>query len=187
MKKAPRLLEKYQKEIVPALKKEWKLNNVLAVPKIKKIVLAVGITDEQHRDQAIKNVADQLAVITGQKPIVTRAKKSIADFKLRAGDPVGLKVTLRKQRMYEFWDKLISIVLPRVKDFQGVKFNSFDGQGNYSLGLVEQIVFPEVDYDKIDKVRGLEITIVTSSYKDKEAKKLLELFGFPFEKEEETK
>jgi len=177
-----RLLEKYQKEIIPALKKELKVTNSLSVPRIHKITVAAGITDEQHRDQALKNMSDQLAQITGQKPVITLAKQSIAGFKLRAGDPVGLKVTLRRQKMYQFLDKLISIVLPRVKDFQGTPTKSFDGQGNYTLGLTEQIVFPEVEYDKIDKVRGLQISITTSTTDDKKAKKLLELFGFPFAK-----
>lgn len=181
--KSPRLLTKYQKKIIPALQKEWHLSNALAIPRIEKIVISAGITDEQHRDQALKNMSEQMALFTGQKPIITKAKKSIAAFNLRAGDPVGIKVTLRRYRLYEFFDKLISIVLPRVKDFQGTRKDAFDGQGNYNFGLTEQIVFPEVDYDKIDKVRGLEITIVTTAAKDEQARKLLELFGFPFEKD----
>lgn len=181
--KQSRLQAKYQKQIIPALKKKLKFDHDLAVPKIEKIIVSAGITDEQHRDQAIKNFAQQMALFTGQSPVITRAKKSIAGFKLRQGDPVGLMVTLRRRRMYQFLDKLISLVLPKVKDFQGVPRSSFDQAGNYNLGLSEQIIFPEVDYDKIDQVRGLQITIVTSATNKKHALKLLELFGMPFEKE----
>lgn len=184
---ANRLVAKYQKEILPTLKKELGAKNDLAVPKIEKIIVAAGVTDDQHRHEAIKNMKEQIALFTGQNPIITRAKKSIADFKLREGDAVGLKVTLRRRRMYEFFDKLVSIVLPKVKDFQGVSLRGFDNQGNYNLGLTEQIIFPEVEYDKIDKVRGLQISIITSTKDDKQAKRLLELFGFPFEKTTENK
>jgi len=181
--KTPRLQIKYQKTILPDLKKELKLTNDFTVPKLQKIIVSVGITDEQHRDEALKNFSDQLAMFTGQHPIITKAKVSIAGFKLRQGDSVGIKVTLRRRRMYQFLDRLISLVLPKVKDFQGVSRTGFDGQGNYNLGLNEQIIFPEVDYDKIDKVRGLQITIVTSTKKNKHALSLLEHFGMPFEKE----
>ncbi len=184
--KTPRLQQKYQKEIIPALKKDLKLSNNLAVPKIEKIIISSGITDEQHRDKALQNFSEQMALFAGQKPVVTRAKLSIAGFKLRQGDPVGLKVTLRRHRMYQFLDKLISLVLPRVKDFQGISLKAFDGQGNYNLGLSEQIIFPEVDYDKIDQVRGLQITIVTSAINKKHALKLLQAFNMPFEKEEKN-
>ncbi|MBI2010029.1 MAG: 50S ribosomal protein L5 [Candidatus Chisholmbacteria bacterium] len=180
-----RLVAKYQKEVLPKLKKELGIKNDFAVPKIAKIIIAAGVTDEQHRHEAIKNMKEQMGLFTGQTPIITKAKKSIADFKLREGDAVGLKVTLRRLRMYEFFDKLVSIVLPKVKDFQGVSLKGFDGHGNYNLGLTEQIIFPEVEYDKIDKVRGLQISIVTSTPDDKQAKRLLELFGFPFEKNTE--
>ncbi len=178
----PRLLTKYLTEIVPTLKKEWHVTNSLAIPKLVKIIVNTGITDEQHRDEALENMRQQIQLFTGQNPVITRAKLSIAGFKLRAGDSVGLKVTLRRQRMYEFLDKLISVVLPRVKDFQGVKRTAFDGHGNFNLGIIEQIVFPEVEYDKIDRVRSLEITLVTNAQDDTKALRLLELFGLPFTK-----
>lgn len=179
-----RLKKKYHEEIIPQLKKELKIDNDLACPKISKVVVNIGITEDQHQDQALKNVADQLKNITGQQPKTTRAKKSIAGFKLRAGDPIGLMVTLRGERMYQFLDKLISIVLPRVKDFQGVKNTAFDAAGNFNLGLEEQIIFPEIDYDKIDKVRSLQVTIVTTTTDTDQAKALLKLFNMPFKKED---
>lgn len=175
--------KKYQKEVIPLLKKELDLKNDLAVPSLEKIVINTGISQEQGRQEALKNMAEQLAAITGQNPILTRAKKSIAGFKLRAGDPIGLQVTLRGRRMYDFFEKLVNIALPMVKDFQGTKRNAFDGRGNYSFGLTEQLIFPEVNYDKIDKVRGLQITIVTTAGDDTKARRLLELLGIPFEKE----
>lgn len=178
-----RLLALYHDHIVPTLKQELGLTHALAVPRLVKIVVSCGITDEQHRDQAQANMATQLGLITGQKPIITKAKQSIAGFKLRAGDSVGLKVTLRGRMMYEFFDKLITVVLPRVKDFQGLSRTAFDNRGNYSLGLSEQIVFPEVEYDKIDQVRGLQITLVTTAKTKDSASRLLELFGLPFTKE----
>lgn len=177
-----RLKEKYQKEFIPILKKEFGIKNNHAVPRIKKIIINTGLKEEQGQKEALNNMSEQLALITGQKPLITRAKLSIAGFKLREGDPIGLKVTLRGNRMYDFFDKLVSIALPRVKDFQGTKNKAFDGQGNYSMGITEQLIFPEVNYDKIDKVRGFEITIVTSTTKDKIAYRLLELLGIPFEK-----
>jgi large subunit ribosomal protein L5 len=178
-----RLKKSYNDRVLPELKKELKLKNDMSVPKLEKVVINVGISEEQHQDKALKNMEEQLAMIAGQKAKITTAKKSIAGFKLRAGDPIGVTLTLRGDRMYQFVDKLISIVLPRVKDFQGIKPTAFDSRGNYSLGLEEQIVFPEIDYDKIDKVRGLQINIVTTAHNPKEAKRLLELLGFPFEKE----
>ena len=178
-----RLRKKYQQQVLPQLKKELDLNNDLQVPKISKTVLNIGIAEEQHQDKALENMSQQLAVITGQKPKIASAKKSIAGFKIRAGDPIGLMATLRGERMYQFLDKLINIVLPRVKDFQGVKATAFDQNGNYSLGLEEQIVFPEIDYDKIDKVRSMQINIVTTASNPNDAKKLMELMGFPFEKD----
>lgn len=177
-----RLRKQYQDEILPALKKELKINNDLAVPRLKKIIVNVGVTDQQHRDKAIESVATQLASITGQKPSPRRAKKSIAGFKLRAGDLVGVSVTLRGDRMYQFLDKTISLVLPQVKDFQGLPQKSFDGNGNYNFGLTEQIIFPEIDYDKIDSIRGMQITLVTSTSSNEHAHKLLQLIGIPFEK-----
>jgi large subunit ribosomal protein L5 len=178
-----RLKEKYHKEIVPAIKKEFNLVNEMEVPRVTKVVLNCGITEEQNRKQAQENFAEQLKVITGQKPKLTTAKKSIAGFKLRQGDPVGLMVTLRGKKMYQFMDKLFSIVMPRIKDFQGISKDSFDANGNYNLGMNEQIVFPEIEYGKIDQVRGLQITFVTNT-KDKQiATKLLELMGMPFVKD----
>lgn len=178
-----RLKKTYQDQIIPTLKKELGLKNSLAAPKIIKIILNVGISQDQGQKEALKSMADQIALITGQQPVVTRAKQSIAGFKLRAGDPIGLKVTLRGNRMYDFLDKLISLALPRVRDFQGVKRKAFDGHGNYSIGLTEQLIFSEINYDKIDKVRGLEVSIITNTKDDKIALRLLELLGMPFEKE----
>jgi len=174
--------QKYQKEVIPALKKELGLTNDLAVPRLKTIVVNTGISEEQGHKEALKNMAEQLAAITGQRPVVTKAKKSIASFKIKAGDPIGLKVTLRGKRMYDFYEKLVTIVIPRVRDFQGTKKTAFDGHGNYSLGLSEQLIFPELSYDKIDKVRGLEVNIITTAREDKKALRLLELLGMPFEK-----
>ena len=179
-----RLRQKYQDEILQTLKKKFNLSHDLAVPRLQKLIINVGVTDDQHRDKAIENVVSQISQITGQRPSIRKARKSIAGFKLRAGDPVGVAVTLRGERMYEFLDKTISIVLPRVKDFQGLNANSFDGQGNYNFGLTEQIIFPEINYDKIDAVRGLQITLVTSAETDEHARELLKLLGLPFEKEE---
>lgn len=178
-----RLREKYQQQILPALQKELKLDNPMAVPKLQKIILNVGVTDAQHRKQAIESVTEQVKVMTGQKPAIRVARKSIAGFKLRQGDPVGVAVTLRGERMYEFLDKVISVVLPRVKDFQGLP-TKLDGGGNYNFGLKEQIIFPEIDYDKIDYVRGMQITIVTSTADDNQARLLLDQLGIPFVKEE---
>ncbi len=182
-----RLQEKYQKEIIPVLEKEFGRTNAMSIAKIKKVVLNVGLSEQTSQEKAIDNVAEQLKLITGQKPKVTPAKKSISGFKingraLRQGDPVGVMVTLRGQYMWEFLDKLISIVLPRVKDFQGVA-KSFDNSGNYNLGISEQIVFPEIVYDKIDKVRGLQVTVVIQNNDPKESVRLLELLGMPFKKD----
>ncbi len=179
-----RLQQKYQKEIVPELKKEFKIKNDLAVPKVAKVVLNVGIGEIAHDKQALEKAKNTLAAITGQKPLIRPAKKAIADFKIRKGNSVGLKVTLRRKRMYDFLDKLFSLVLPLVRDFQGAKQNAFDQDANYTLGLKEQVIFPEVDYDKIDKVRGMEISIVISTKDKKKAARLLELMGMPFTKEE---
>jgi large subunit ribosomal protein L5 len=181
-----RLQEKYRKKMVPQLKKEFKLSSILAAPRIQKIVVNMGVTqptEPRARWKVMENIIEQFKVITGQKPNVTLARQSIAGFTLREGDPVGAMVTLRGQRMWEFLDKLISITLPRVKDFQGISRKAFDGQGNYSLGLEEQIVFPEIDYDKIDKIRGLQITIVTNTKDNQQTLRLLELLGMPFKKD----
>ena len=177
-----RLQEKYQKKVVPVLAKEFKLKNDLAVAKVEKVVINVGIGEITHDKAALEKAIDSLAVITGQRPLICQAKKAIADFKVREGNAIGLKVTLRRRKMYQFLDKLFSLVLPLVRDFQGVKKTSFDNQANYTLGLQEQVIFPEIDYDKIDKVRGMEISIVTSTKDKKQALRLLELMGMPFEK-----
>ena len=167
------LLEKYKKEVVPSLMKELKISNPMAVPKLVKIVVNCGLGE---------GMSTQLTIITGQKPKVTRAKRAISTFKLRAGDPIGLKVTIRGHRMYDFLTKLVAIVLPRVRDFRGVPLKSFDGKGNYTIGFSESTIFPELEYKNIDKSRGFEIVCVTSSNDDKGAKRLLELLGMPFEK-----
>lgn len=182
LKMKSRLEEKYQQEIIPLLQKEFALANRLAVPRLIKVVINMGIGEIAHDKTALEKTKESLALITGQKPLVCPAKKAIADFNIRKGTPVGLKVTLRKKRMYQFIDKLFTLVLPRVRDFQGVKRKSFDNEGNYTLGLKEQIIFPEVDYDKIDKVRGLEITFVSNCKDKKKNLRLLELLGMPFER-----
>lgn len=174
------LKEKYQKEIAPKLAKELGLANILAAPRIEKVIINIGLSEALEDKKALEAASSDLAVITGQKPKVTKARQSIAGFKLRAGQPVGLMVTLRGQRMYDFFEKLVAVVLPRLRDFQGVSLKSFDGQGNYTLGIPEQIVFPEIDYAKVNKVRGLEITIVTNAKTSERAKRLLELLGMPF-------
>ena len=180
-----RLKEKYQQTVLPALVKEFKHANSFSAAKVRKVVVNLGVAhpaEPKAREKVIDNVVEQLKVITGQQPQVTTAKKAIAGFKLRQGDPLGVMVTLRGTQMWEFLDKLVSIALPRVKDFKGVSRTAFDGQGNYSLGLDEQIVFPEVNYDQIESVRGLQINIITSTKNDAESLKMLELLGFPFEK-----
>lgn len=179
------LREKYQKEIAPKLAKELGLANVLAAPKMEKIVVNVGLGEASQDKKILEAAKEDVAIITGQRPKITVAHQSIAGFKLRKGQPIGLMATLRGQRMYDFFEKLVKIVLPRLRDFQGVSLKSFDGQGNYSLGVPEQIVFPEIDYSKVDKVRGLEVTIVTNAKTDEKAKRLLELLGMPFEKKEQ--
>ncbi len=176
------LKEKYQQQIAPKLAQELGLENPLAAPKMEKIIINVGLSEAMEDKKVLETVSNDLATITGQKPKVAKARQSIAGFKLRAGQPVGLMVTLRGQRMYDFFEKLVKVVLPRLRDFQGVSLKSFDGRGNYSLGIPEQIVFPEIDYAKIDKVRSLEVTVVTNTQTDEEAKRLLELLGMPFEK-----
>ncbi len=176
------LQEIYRQKICPKLKKEFKLKSYLAVPNIKKVVVNIGIGDIAKDKKSLNKVINYLTALTGQKPTVRVAKKSIAEFKTRVGSPIGLKVTLRKRRAFSFLSKLFNIVLPRVRDFSGLSLAAFDGRGNYNLGLREQIIFPEVDYDKIDKIRGLEITIVTSCEEDKKAKRLLEELGMPFER-----
>ncbi|MEF3275182.1 MAG: 50S ribosomal protein L5 [Chloroflexus sp.] len=175
-----RLREKYQKEVVPALMEEFKFKSIMQVPRLVKIVVNVGVGEAVQNAKAIEAAVNDIAAITGQKPVVTRAKKSVASFKLRAGMPIGVMVTLRGDRMYDFFDRLCSLALPRIRDFRGVSRSSFDGRGNYSLGLREQIVFPDIDYDKIDKIRGLEVAIVTSAPNDEQAYSLLKRLGMPF-------
>jgi large subunit ribosomal protein L5 len=177
-----RLLDQYRTDIVPQLMSEFGYKNVMQVPKIEKIVVNIGLGEAVQNARAIDAAVGDLTTITGQKPVVTRAKRSIAQFKLRAGMPIGAMVTLRGQRMYEFLDRLLALTLPRIRDFRGISPNSFDGRGNYTLGLREQIVFPEIDYDKIDKTRGLEISIVTTAQTDEEGRRLLTLLGTPFAK-----
>lgn len=175
-----RLRDRYREEIVPSLTSEFGYKNPYQVPKLEKIVLNIGLGEAVANGRALDAAVGDLATITGQKPVVTRAKKSIAAFKLRAGMPIGAMVTLRGERMYEFLDRLVATALPRIRDFRGISPNSFDGRGNYTLGLREQIMFPEIDYDQIDKVRGLEISIVTSARTDEEGRQLLALLGMPF-------
>jgi len=177
-----RFKEKYNSEIKQQLIEEFKYKNVMEVPKIEKIVLNMGLGEAKENKNVIKNAVEEIKKITGQAPVVVNSRKSIANFKLREGMPIGAKVDLRDERMYEFLDRLITIALPRVRDFKGVKKNAFDGRGNYSLGLKEQLLFPEITYDDIDTVRGMNITIVTTAESDEEAKKLLTLFGMPFKK-----
>jgi large subunit ribosomal protein L5 len=177
-----RLLERYRNEVIPQLMAEFGYKNVMQVPKLEKIVVNIGLGEAIQNAKAVDAAVNDLMAITGQRPVVTRAKKSIAAFKLRAGMPIGAMVTLRGRRMYEFMDRLQSVAMPRIRDFRGVSPNSFDGRGNYTLGLREQIVFPEIDYDKIDKTRGLEITFVTTAKTDEEGRRLLALLGMPFAK-----
>jgi len=174
--------QRYNQEIRPKLARDWGLKNLLAVPKVLKVVVSVGAKEMAKDKSQVEKTAQELAIISGQRPKICRAKKSIAGFKLARGEPVGLQTTLRGQRMYDFLEKLVKVVLPRMRDFHGVSLKSFDGQGNYTLGLIEQIVFPEIDYDKLEKVHGIEITIVTNAGDDKKGKKLLEEIGMPFKK-----
>jgi len=175
-----RLRERYREDIVPTLQRELGYKNIYQVPKLEKIVVNVGLGEAIANGRALEAATSDLATITGQQPVVTRAKKSIAAFKLRAGMPIGAMVTLRGERMYEFLDRLVSVALPRIRDFRGVSPNSFDGRGNYTLGLREQLMFPEIDYDRIDKIRGLEVSIVTTARTDDEGRRLLTLLGMPF-------
>jgi large subunit ribosomal protein L5 len=176
----PRLHERYQQDVVPALRKEFSYDNIMQVPKVTKIVLNIGLGEALQNAKSIDAAVADLTAIAGQKPVVTRAKKSIANFKLREGQAIGAMVTLRGSRMYEFLDRLINVSLPRIRDFRGVNRRSFDGRGNYSIGLREQIMFPEIEYDRVDKLRGLEISIVTSARTDAEGYALLKQFGMPF-------
>jgi len=174
---------RYQQEVVPALMKSLKVSNIMEVPRIKKVVVNIGVGEALDNAKSLDAAVGDLTLITGQKPIVTKARKSIANFKLREGRSIGVKVTLRGERMWSFLDRLMNIALPRVRDFRGISADAFDGRGNYTLGLREQLVFPEIEYDKIDKLRGLEITIVTTARTDDEGRQLLQMLGMPFKKE----
>ena len=176
-----KLREQYKNEVIPALMKKFNYKSVMEVPKLEKIVINIGLGDTKENPKELENAVNDLATITGQKPIVTKAKKSIAAFKLREGANVGCKVTLRSDKMYDFAYKLLNVALPRVRDFRGVSKNSFDGRGNYSMGIKEQLIFPEIEYDKIDKLRGMDIIFVTTAETDEEAKELLSLLGMPFQ------
>ena len=176
-----KLREQYVNEVIPALMKKFDYKSTMQVPKLEKIVINIGLGDTKENPKELENAVNELALITGQKPIVTKAKKSIAAFKLREGANVGCKVTLRADKMYDFAYKLFNVALPRVRDFRGVSKNSFDGRGNYSMGIKEQLIFPEIEYDKIDKLRGMDIIFVTTAESNEEAKELLTLLGMPFQ------
>ena len=178
-----RLKERYQEELIPELMKSLDLKNVMQVPRVEKVVVNIGVGEAIDNAKALDAAVSDLSIITGQKPIVTKAKKSIANFKLREGRSIGAKVTLRGYRMWAFLDRLMNVALPRVRDFRGISPNSFDGRGNYTLGLREQLIFPEIDYDQIDKIRGFEVSIVTSAGDDDQGRQLLQLLGMPFRKE----
>jgi large subunit ribosomal protein L5 len=175
-----RLKEKYRKEIIPAMAQKFNYKNTMEIPRLDKVVVNIGMGEAVQNPKAMDGAIDNLRAITGQNPVVTKAKKSIAAFKIRTGMPIGVKVTLRSQKMYHFADKLLNVALARVRDFRGVSAKSFDGRGNYTLGLRDQLVFPEIDYDKIDKLRGMDIVFVTTAKTDEEAKELLRLLGMPF-------
>lgn len=175
-----RLKEKYLQEVAPAMMQKFSYKNVMEIPKLEKVIVNIGMGEAVQNPKALDGAVADLKAITGQKPVITRAKKSIAAFKLRAGVPIGTKVTLRSSKMYEFVDKLVNVVLPRVRDFRGISPKSFDGRGNYTMGLKEQIIFPEIEYDKVDAIRGMDIVFVTTAKTDEEAKELLGLMGMPF-------
>jgi len=177
-----RLKEKYLNEVVPALEKQFNYSSIMQVPKIDKIVINMGVGEAISNPKALEEAVAELTQIAGQKPVITKAKKSIANFKLREGMAIGCKVTLRGERMYEFLDKLVSVSLPRVRDFHGVNANAFDGRGNYTLGVKEQLIFPEISYDKVNKVRGMDVVIVTTATTDEEGRALLKLMGMPFDR-----
>ena len=179
-----RMQEKYNKEVVPALHKAFDLTNIMQVPRIDKVVVNVGMGEALDNPKSLESAVSDLTIITGQKPVMTKARKSIANFKLREGRLIGTKVTLRGDRMWAFLDRLLNTALPRVRDFRGVSANAFDGRGNYTLGLRDQLIFPEIEYDKIDKLRGMEVTIVTTAKNDDQARVLLQLLGMPFSRKE---
>ena len=175
-----RLKERYQKEVAPAVAKEFGITNPMAIPRVSKVVLNMGMGEAIANAKILDTAADELRAITGQKPVITKAKKSIASFKLRQGMPIGVMVTLRGERMYEFLDRLVSIALPRVRDFRGISPKAFDGRGNYTIGVREQLIFPEIDFNKVDKLRGMNITIITTARNDEQARALLKGLGMPF-------
>lgn len=179
---AARLRERYQSEIVPAMMKAFNYDSIMQVPKVDKMIINMGVGEAVQNSKVLDSAVNDLSTISGQKPVVTKAKKSIAGFKLREGMPIGTKVTLRGERMYHFLEKLINVSLPRVRDFRGVSSKSFDGRGNYTLGLKEQLIFPEISFDKVDKVRGMDVVIVTTAKTDEEGRELLKLLGMPFRK-----
>ena len=177
-----RLKEKYTTEVVPSLMEKFQYKNVMEVPKLEKIVLNMGLGEARENPKIMESAVEEMGIISGQKPVVTKAKKSVANFKLREEMPVGVKVTLRGKKMYEFFDKLMNISLPRVRDFRGISATSFDGRGNYAMGIKEQLIFPEIDYDKIDSIKGMDIIVVTTANTDEESKEFLSLMGMPFKK-----
>ncbi|HXK33146.1 MAG TPA: 50S ribosomal protein L5 [Dehalococcoidia bacterium] len=179
----PRLKERYKAEIAPALQREFGYKNVMQVPRVEKVTLNIGLGEARENARAVETASADLATITGQRPVVTRAKKAIANFKIRENMPVGVAVTLRGDRMYEFLDRLLNAALPRIRDFHGVPVKAFDGRGNFALGVREQLIFPEIDYDKVDRIRGMQINIATTAKTDEEARRLLELMGMPFAKD----
>jgi len=177
-----RLKDKYKNEIAPSMMETFKYKSVMQIPRLEKVVLNMGVGEVKDNPKAVDNAANDMSIIAGQHAVITKAKKSVSAFKLREGMNIGCKVTLRGEKMYEFMDKLVSVSLPRVRDFRGLNPNSFDGRGNYAMGVKEQLIFPEIDYDKIDKIRGMDIIIVTTALNDEEARELLKLFGMPFSK-----
>jgi large subunit ribosomal protein L5 len=176
----PRMKELYRQEVVPALMKEFGYRNVMEVPRLQKLVVNIGLGEALQNPKALDSAASDIAAITGQKPVITRAKRSIANFKIREGNPIGLMVTVRGDRMWELMDRMVNSALPRIRDFHGVSNKGFDGRGSYSLGIREQLIFPEIEYDKVDRIRGLQITLVTTARNDEEGKRLLQLLGMPF-------
>ena len=179
---ASRLQEKYNNQVAPAMMEKFGYKNIMEIPKLDKIVINMGVGNAKENPKGLEKAIEEMEIISGQKPVTTRARKSVANFKLREGMPIGAKVTLRQDKMYYFMDKLVSVTLPRVRDFRGVNPNAFDGRGNYALGLKEQIIFPEIEYDKIDQVRGMDVIFVTTAKTDEEARELLKLLGMPFSK-----
>jgi large subunit ribosomal protein L5 len=175
-----RLKQMYRDEVVPTMMREFGYKNVMQVPRLEKIVVNIGLGEALQNPRALDSASQDIAIITGQKPIITRAKRSIANFKVREGNPIGLKVTVGGDRMYEFFDRMVNATLPRIRDFHGVSGKAFDGRGNFSLGIREQLVFPEIDYDKVDRIRGLQVSVITTAKSDEEGKRLLELLGMPF-------